>query len=518
MISGGPAPVLPPTFWGLIEQGAQQWGDLTILADDQGGRISFTEYRDRCEAVAAGLHERGVQAGTVVSWMLPTTIDTVVVMGALARLGAAQNPIITMLREREVRYITNEARTEFLLSRSTFRGFDFAAMNAPIAEELGYELLIVDELPTGDQSTLPPAPGDEPARTWLYYTSGSTADPKGVWHIDPSVMASSNTWVHMMDPTTDDVYPVAFPMAHIGGISMVCCALRGGFHLFLVEAWDPQQSPLDMAAEGCTMLGSALPFFLAFLAAQEAHGDEPLFPRLRSVSSGGAPKPPGIHEEIRDRLGGAGVLGSWGLTEFPVATGAAPGDPDDMLAITEGRVGPGVDLKVVALDGHECGELEEGELRLRGPQTFLGYANPALATTGVDDEGFVCTGDLGVVHPGGYVQITGRVKDIIIRNAENISATEIEEHLFDHPVIHDVAVIGVPDPRTGERAVAVVQLAAGYDALTLQEVGAFCIDRGLAKWKIPEQLEIVDTIPRNGMGKIEKPALRKRYAHTTRPS
>jgi len=212
------------------------------------------------------------------------------------------------------------------------------------------------------------------------------------------------------------------------------------------------------------------------------------------------------------------VLGSWGLTEFPVATGAAPGDPDDMLAITEGRVGPGVDLKVVALDGHECGELEEGELRLRGPQTFLGYANPALATTGVDDEGFVCTGDLGVVHPGGYVQITGRVKDIIIRNAENISATEIEEHLFDHPVIHDVAVIGVPDPRTGERAVAVVQLAAGYDALTLQEVGAFCIDRGLAKWKIPEQLEIVDTIPRNGMGKIEKPALRKRYAHTTRPS
>jgi acyl-CoA synthetase (AMP-forming)/AMP-acid ligase II len=299
---------------------------------------------------------------------------------------------------------------------------------------------------------------------------------------------------------------------------MVCCALRGGFHLFLVEAWDPQQSPLDMAAEGCTMLGSALPFFLAFLAAQKAHGDEPLYPRLRTVSSGGAPKPPGIHEEIRDHLGGAGVLGSWGLTEFPVATGAAPGDPDDMLALTEGRPGPGVDLKVVALDGHECGELEEGELRLRGPQTFLGYANPALATTGVDDEGFVCTGDLGVVHPGGFVQITGRVKDIIIRNAENISATEIEEHLFEHPAIHDVAVIGVPDPRTGERAVAVVQLAAGYDTLTLPDLAEFCIGRGLAKWKIPEQIEIVDAIPRNGMGKIEKPALRKRYADSPRPS
>ena len=130
----------------------------------------------------------------------------------------------------------------------------------------------------------------------------------------------------------------------------------------------------------------------------------------------------------------------------------------------------------------------------------------------------MCTGDLGVVHPGGFVQITGRVKDIIIRNAENISATEIEEHLFEHPAIHDVAVIGVPDARTGERAVAVVQLAAGYDTLTLPDLAEFCIGRGLAKWKIPEQIEIVDAIPRNGMGKIEKPALRKRYASSTRPS
>lgn len=162
MITGGPAPVLPPTFWQLIEEGATRWGDRTILADDQGRAISFAEYRNRCEQVAAGLADLGVRAGTVVSWMLPTTIDTVVVMGALARLGAAQNPIITMLREREVRYITNEARTEFLLSRSTFRGFDFGAMNAPIADELGFRLVIVDELPTGDPSALAPPPGPEP--------------------------------------------------------------------------------------------------------------------------------------------------------------------------------------------------------------------------------------------------------------------------------------------------------------------------------------------------------------------
>ncbi|MFN8028714.1 MAG: AMP-binding protein, partial [Acidimicrobiia bacterium] len=210
-------------------------------------------------------------------------------------------------------------------------------------------------------------------------------------------------------------------------------------------------------------------------------------------------------------LGGVGVLGGWGLTEFPGATSAGPYDPEEMMAVTEGRLGPGTEMKVVAGDGSECGEGEEGELRVRGPQKFLGYANSALDADTFDDEGYVRTGDLGVVQPGGYVQITGRLKDIIIRNAENISATEIEDCLFLHPAIADVAVIGVPDPRTVERAVAVVQLAPGITEFTLADIAQHCLDHGLAKWKIPEQLEILDAIPRNGMGKIEKPALRKRY-------
>jgi len=518
VFTGGPAPALPPTFWGQIEETAARLPEYVLMEDEHGRSLTTTDFRDQCARVAAGLLAAGVAPATVVSWMLPTSIDTLVVMGALSRLGVVQNPIITMLRDREVRYITNEAHTDLFLHRSEFRGTDFTALVTPIAEEFGFRTMVVDTLPTGDPATLPPPPTEEDAgnaRRFLYYTSGSTADPKGVWHSERSAMAGGNAFVAAMRPDGSDVYPIVFPVAHIGGLGMTTAALRGPYRQIIVEAWDPQRTPLLAADRGATLLGTALPFFRAFMDAQLAHGDEPLYPALRACVSGGAPKPDGLHEEVKEVLGGVGVLGGWGLTEFPGATSAGPYDPEEMMAVTEGKLGPGAEMKVVAGDGRECGELEEGELRLRGPQQFLGYANSALDADAFDDEGWVRTGDLGVVQPGGYVQITGRLKDIIIRNAENISATEIEDCLFLHPAIADVAVIGIPDPRTVERAVAVVQLAPGHESLTLDDVAQHCLGAGLAKWKIPEQLELVDVIPRNGMGKIEKPALRKRYAART---
>ena len=518
VFTGGPAPALPPTFWGQIEETAARLPEYVLMEDEHGRSLTTTGFRDQCARVAAGLLAAGVAPGTVVSWMLPTSIDTLVVMGALSRLGVVQNPIITMLRDREVRYITNEAHTDLFLHRSEFRGTDFTALVTPIAEEFGFRTMVVDTLPTGDPATLPPPPTEEDAgdaRRFLYYTSGSTADPKGVWHSERSAMAGGNAFVAAMRPDGSDVYPIVFPVAHIGGLGMTTAALRGPYRQIIVEAWDPQRTPVLAADRGATLLGTALPFFRAFMDAQLAHGDEPLYPALRACVSGGAPKPDGLHEEVKEVLGGVGVLGGWGLTEFPGATSAGPYDPEEMMAVTEGKLGPGAEMKVVAGDGRECGELEEGELRLRGPQQFLGYANSALDADAFDDEGWVRTGDLGVVQPGGYVQITGRLKDIIIRNAENISATEIEDCLFLHPAIADVAVIGIPDPRTVERAVAVVQLAPGHESLTLDDVAQHCLGAGLAKWKIPEQLELVDVIPRNGMGKIEKPALRKRYAART---
>ena len=511
------ASMMPPgtlrarSFWSLIEARADATPDQVAFEDETDRRVTFGEFRERAEAVAAGLLAVGVRPGSVVSWQLPTTIDTALLMAALARLSVTQNPIIPILREREVGYIVAEARTETFIVRPTWRGFDHGALARELSNDLGFTVLALDELPTGDPGRLPPPPSDEPAVRWLFYTSGSTADPKGALHTDASAMAGSNGFLAYVRPRPDDVMPIAFPIAHIGGISMITASFAVGYRILLLHTFDPVESPRIMAERGATILGSALPFFVAYLAAQRAHGTDPLFPALRVCVNGGAPKPPALHAEVKDVLGGLGVVGSWGLTEFPVVTSGGFDDDDDQLAVTEGRASPGVEIRVVGLDGADCAQGDEGELRVRGPQMFSGYANPALNADAIDELGYFRTGDLGVISPSGHVTITGRVKDIIIRNAENISATEIENLLHEHPAVADVAVIGVPDPRTGERVCAIV-VAANEQALTLADLREFCDERGLAKQKMPERLELVDAVPRNSMGKAEKVTLRRRFA------
>ena len=377
----------PPTYWGLVEYAADSWGDAVLFEDEHGRSLTFTGYRDAAERVAAGLFARGIGPGSIVGWQLPTCIDTAVLLAALARLGAVQSPIIPILREREVTYITRESRCELLIVRPQWRGHDFEKMVTAIADEIGFEVLATDELPTGDPSTLPPPPGPEAVARWLYWTSGSTSDPKGVWHTDASVMCGMNGVVAGVVPTRDDVYPVAFPLAHIGGVNMIGAFLTCGYRSLLMESFDPERSPLLMSERGATMLGTALPFFRAYIAAQVAHGPEPLFPGLRACISGGAPKPAGLQEEIKRVLGGIGVCGSWGLTEFPVASHASLDDDDEALSATEGRPAPFVEIRVVGLDGEEKGPGEEGELRVRGPQMFQGYANPDLNADAFDDQG-----------------------------------------------------------------------------------------------------------------------------------
>jgi acyl-CoA synthetase (AMP-forming)/AMP-acid ligase II len=505
-----PAPEHPATLWALVEWAAATRPDVVALEDERGRQITFDAFRGAAEALAAGLSGRGIGPGTTVSWQLPTAIDTLVLMAALARLGATQNPIIPILRHRDVGFIVGEARTDVFVVRSEFGGFDFEAMAREVTQGTSASV-VVDALPSGDPATLPPPPARGDVPRWLYHTSGSTAQPKGVWHADTSVLHGMNGFVAGLEPTEADVMPIAFPVAHIGGVCMLGASLTTGMRLFLLESFDFRRSPFVMAARGATILGSALPFFQAFLAAQRQHGAERLFPRLRSCVNGGAPLPPGVHEQVRDELGGFGIVDSWGLTEFPVTTGGRLTDQPERVASTQGRPSPGVEIRVVALDGTEQPPGGEGELRVRGPQMFAGYADPALADGAFDKQGFFRTGDLGVVAADGFVTVTGRVKDIIIRNAENISAAEIQDLLHSHPLIEDVAVIGVPDPRTGERVCAVVRLVDGAAGLSLAEVRDFCIDAGLAAQKAPELLEVVDAIPRNAMGKIDKVALRERY-------
>jgi cyclohexanecarboxylate-CoA ligase len=489
------------TFWNIVCRAVEEAPERVILADDHGRSMTTTELRDAAERVAAGLP---VRSGQTVSWQLPSTLESYVLMMALTRLGVTQNPVIPMLREREVQTITSQVGPDLYVTAQEWNGFAFAHM----ARQLDLNVLAVDlagdlggslRLPSGDPSTLPPAPTAD--GHWVYYSSGTTSDPKGVRHTDSSLMPAADGLIEHARWGAEDVYPIAFPVTHIGGVNMLPVSLRAGMRMVLFDTWDPATSPERMATHRPTILGSAQPFFRAFLDAQRRHGDEPLFPDVRVFAAGGAPTPPEIVRELVDVFGVRGVMNSYGLTEFPVATVPSPDeDADDVLQRSVGRAAPGVTVRVV-----------DGEIRLKGRQVFGGYLDSALDADAFDDDGWFRSGDLGEIDEEGNVYITGRLKDVIIRNAENISALEIEDVLLRHPAIADAAVIGLPDARTGERVCAVV-VPVGGATFDVAAVAAHCQANGLAKYKCPEQVELIDALERNSMGKLLKQQLRDRLA------
>jgi acyl-CoA synthetase (AMP-forming)/AMP-acid ligase II len=495
-----------------------------LLADDHGRSLTGRQLRDAAEGVAADLATRGITAETVVSWQLPTTLETMVVMVALARLGAIQNPLIPILREREVRFITKQVGTQVFLTTEEWRGFGHGDLARTLAAEQGFDVTLTDldtdpasigntlRLASGDPSILPAPETDGTILRWIYTSSGTTADPKGVKHTDRTVMHGATGPIQGLGSTRDDVNAVAVPVSHIGGMLMLTASLMTGMRLVLFDTFDPATSPERMAAHGVTLLGSAVPFFLAYFDAQRRHGEEPLFPRLRTLTGGGASTPPEISRMAREVLGVRGIANSWGLTEFPVATYGHPDAPLDVLDTTTGPAVAGVEVRAVTDDERVCAPGEEGELRLRGPQCFLGYVDASLDEAAFDADGWFRSGDLGIVDVDGNVTVTGRIKDIIIRNAENISALEIEDALYQHPVVADVAVVAAPDPRTGERVCAFVVPAPGAEPPTLQSLAEHCRSLGLAIQKCPEQLELVDVLPRNSYGKVLKQELRKRVS------
>ncbi len=252
-------------------------------------------------------------------------------------------------------------------------------------------------------------------------------------------------------------------------------------------------------------------FLLTYLAAQRRAPDKPIFPAIRCALGGAAPKPPTLHADLKAELGGTGVVSGYGLTEAPLLTMGSPHDSDDVLARCEGRPVNGVRLRVVRADGVEAAPGQEGEVRAKGPQVMLGYLDPALDAEAFDEDGWLRTGDLGWLDEHGNLTITGRLKDVIIRNGENISAREIEDLLADHPDVAEVCVVGLPDPETGERACAVV-VPAGTEAPTLESLTDHLRGRGLMSQKLPERIEIVAALPRNATGKVVKNELRARFA------
>ncbi len=490
------------TLWDLVTRRAALSPDRPLfLQDDRpGGRtLTFGALRARAERVAAGLYVMGVHPGTVVAWQLPTRIETVLLSFALARLGAVQTPVIPFYRERETGFALRESRAEFFAVPGEWRGFDHAEMARRLGAKGVFEAY--GDLPDGDPSVLPPPPADGTAVRWIYWTSGTTSDPKGVLHTDRSLIAGGSCLAHALRPSGDDVGSIAFPYAHIGGPDYTVMLLLYGFPAVLFEQFALPDALESYRRHGVTMAGGSTAFYSMFLAEQRKRPGAPVVPTLRLLAGGGAPKPPELYHAVVREMG-VQLTHGYGMTEVPMITMGAPDDTPELLATTEGRPPEGMEIRIV-----------DGEVRLRGEAVCQGYLDPGQTAEAFDEEGFLRTGDLGHVTATGHLVLTGRLKDVIIRKGENISAQEIEDLLHRHPAVGDVAVIGLPDAARGELVCAVVEQPPGAEPLTLATATAHLRAEGLSVHKLPERLEVVDALPRGEtLRKVLKYKLRERYS------
>jgi acyl-CoA synthetase (AMP-forming)/AMP-acid ligase II len=455
----------------------------------------------------------GIRPGDAVSWQLPTWTETVVFSVALARLGVCQNPVIPIYGRREVEALVRQSGSRLLVVPSTWRGTDYEAFAQGIAADVpGLDVLVVDRdgLPQGDPATLPAPPTDADEVRWLYSTSGTTSLPKGVRHSDASLLAAGRATIGPYGLTADDVGCIPFPYAHIGGADYLTMSLLAGMQLLLLESFVPERAVALHNEHGVTASGSGTAFYQAFLAEQRKDPSRPVMPALRYLAGGGAPMPSQIFWDVRREMG-LPVLQGYGMTEVPMITTGSPRDTDEQLANTEGRPVDGIELSIRDALGNE---VEEGEIWVRGPLVCKGYTDEAATLEAFDDNGFFRTGDIGTLRADGYLRLTGRAKDVIIRKGENISPQEVEEVLQSHPAVGAVAVVGLPDEVRGELVCAVIELAPGAQLPSLADLAAHCADNGLSRRKCPERLEVMAALPRTPTMKILKRELRQSLARS----
>jgi cyclohexanecarboxylate-CoA ligase len=496
------------SVWELIERRTAATPDRVMLYD--GDRTTtFAQYRELCERAAAGLYALGVSAGTNVSWQLPTWTESAVLVGALCRLGAIQNPMLPIYRYREVSFIAKQTKCKLLITPSTWNKFDYRALAEQVAGESDdMHTLVADHFnPEGDPATLPPAPPrfDDPAQDpvrWIFYTSGTTADPKGAQHTDRSVLAGAIGYAEKTHVVADDIALVAFPFTHIGGIIIgVYTPLLTGSAAVLMEAWTAPASTELIGRHKVTLANGAAAIHTALV--EEARVNPGAYATVRDFPSGGSTKPPHLHDELKKVIPSSiGTTSGYGMTEAPIVAQTDIDAPDSSKATAEGTPTRGVTMKI----------LETGEIAVKGPQVMRGYVDSSLDKDAFTADGFLLTGDLGRFDEHGAILITGRVKDIIIRKGENVSAKEVEDVLYGHPKVADVAVLGIPDEDRGEMVVAFVVAKDPADPPTIPDVREHCKSVGLMTQKIPERIEVIDVMPRNPSGKVPKHELRARIS------
>ncbi|MCV7385825.1 AMP-binding protein [Mycolicibacter longobardus] len=500
------------TLADALAAAAAQTPDRVLLIDGDA-RLTCRDLHARATVLAGAMLER-MPTGSVVSFMLPNWHEAAVVYLAATLSGMVVNPILPSLRDAELTFILADSGTRMLFAPERFRGHDYAAMLTRVAGSLADppETVVVrgdSDGHTAYRSLLanPPATAlptlDPDAVRLLLYTSGTTGRAKGVLHSHNSVNALIAQLARYWLVEPGDRFLVPSPIAHIGGsIYAFECPLLLGTTAVLVDTWNPDAAVGLMLTERCTHVAGATPFLTQLLAA--ARRADTRLPDLKLFICGGASVPAALIREAAGYFCGATVTRVYGSSEVPVTTVGSIGAQElSHAAETDGRAGI-ADIKLVTRSGAPSGE---GEIYVRGPQMLLGYRHPEDERDCFDTEGYFATGDLGRWVDDDYLLVTGRIKDLIIRNGENISAREVEDILLEHPQIAEIAVVGVPDARTGERACAVI-VPAGDTAPDVADLRAILTARGVALFKVPEQVMIWDELPKNDAGKVVKQQIR----------
>jgi len=521
----------------FLDQAAARDPTAIAIVEQRNGthetlRMRYGELRDHSIRIAAALVALGVQRNDVVSIQLPNWWHFAAVHVACVRIGAVINPLMPIFRERELEFMLGFAGSRVLIVPQTYRGFDYPAMAArlrPLLPALQHVLVVGGDDPATAFETCVlgrawetetdtaalfaarrPNPNDV---TEIMYTSGTTGQPKGVMHTANTLLCKATLANELFQFRPTDAIFMGSPMAHQTGFMYAAVlSIFNGTKCVLQESWEPAGAAQLIEHERCTITLGSTPFLNDLVHAPAMQAAD--LSSLRLFLCAGAPIPSVLVEDAARRFPDLYVMSAWGMTEMGIATATYPGDPPGKVFGTDGRALPHQEVRVVDESGQAVAPGVEGRLQARCATLFVGYLKRP-ADYGVDGDLWCETGDNARIDEHGYIRITGRSKDLIIRGGENIPVVEVEGFLHRHPAVEDCAVVGMPDARLGERGCAFVTLRE-HDGLDFDSMLDFLGQAGLIKQYWPERLEVLDAFPRTPSGKIQKFKLRE-MAHTLTP-
>jgi fatty-acyl-CoA synthase len=510
--------LLGDTIGGNFDATVREYGEREALVDvPSGRRWTYAALAADVDALAGGLLRLGVGKGDRVGIWAPNCPEWVLAQYATAKIGAILVNINPAYRTSELEFVLNQSGARLVIAASSFKTSDYAAMISAVRPSCP-ALLDVVLLGSAEWSALF-VPGvsldgvvldrDDPIN--IQYTSGTTGFPKGATLSHHNILNNGFFVGELLGYTCADRICIPVPFYHCFGMVMgnLAATSHGACMVIPAGAFDPGLTLAAVAAERCTSLYGVPTMFIAELAVDGFEGFD--LSSLRTGIMAGSPCPAEVMKQVMSRMSMREVSICYGMTETsPVSTQTRVDDSVDRRVATVGRVGPHLEVKVIdPVTGVTVDCDVPGELCTRGYSVMLGYWGlPAETAAAVDSSGWMHTGDLALMDDDGYVAITGRIKDMVIRGGENIYPREIEEFLYTHPDILDAQVIGVPDAKYGEELMAWVRLRPGVSGLTAESLREFCAGK-LAHYKIPRYVHIVGEFPMTVTGKVRKVEMRE---------